>query len=791
MGAGSLSPYSGLSPAIDRYLLILDSIDPADIHNLKKIRHTAWVDAAGKTLKKTQIAKKICFEWSQVADQLIKKAWSVSRLNETRMALFALGKLGAEELNLSSDVDLLIISEQPPSPDEQARFREFNKLLSQNDEVGFVLRTDYDLRPGGRFGPTIITIGQAEDYYWNHGATWERLANVRLRPITGNAQLIQAYQDLIRRYIYRRHIDFSLLEDLKNLRTQIHDTYQTQDRNHFNLKLGIGGIRDIELFAHALLIIHGGRNPNLIHHQTDEIYNRLLQNHVYKSDDLIFLRDTYWEYRQLENELQAQQDEQTHIIGFEKKEDLLPLQKKAEKVNLIVSDLLGAPSKKEKSFLNLDEFSFSNHSKNEVWPKLLSLSALSTRSEFDESMRKDFLSQFLHQLAKDGIDKDLGLALLYDFLKATRAKASFYSLFVNEPKITRDLARLFSISPYLGQILASRPELIDSFLFGQHMSPKKLDLEETLLFSAEKKWLNEVFAALALLDQKDIAVVTEQLSSCADEIVSLLVNELVQEHGSQPVYVLALGKWGGREIGLRSDLDFIFVTESDSGAAEQKVARRLLSIISTAQKGGMIYQVDLRLRPSGKAGPILVRYDQLLSYLKTSAAAWERQSYLKSRFINCTHLNRSEILNALFDRPLTESDREELFKIRAQLIKGPTSTIDLKYNPGGLIDIEFASQIKCLEMQKTPDDNSSIFEILRFCKSNDLLKNYSELRRYEQLLSLMSGAPLHLFEESSDSAQRLARYLKTTEVGLAEQLRTILQRSTELVKSLDPIFTSR
>jgi glutamate-ammonia-ligase adenylyltransferase len=805
MGTSSLSPKpslnfadlspetlqrsSQLSPAIDRYLKILKNKPETFEDELRCERHKSWITAAAATLTQSHSTRDICDYWSLRADEILKKAWQHSGLNQEPLALFALGKLGSLELNLSSDVDLLIISETLPTPEMYKKFREFNRVLTQNTEFGFALRTDFDLRPGGRFSSTIISLGQAEDYYWTQGATWERLANIRLRPIIGNAKVSNAYLELLKRYIYRRHIDYSLLEDLKSIRTQIHFHYGAKQLDFFNIKLGIGGIRDIELFAHALLVLHGGRRPDLIHVRTDEIYQGLINAKVYDEFALKKLMAYYWQFRALENEVQAANDEQDHIIQFAQKPIQKTLLTQTSEVNTIVSDLLGTPKEQDLSEQDMSALGFSTRAQNEIWPQLLSLSAQSSRSEYDESMRKEFLFQFVHFLSRDGVDKDLGLSLLIDFLKATRAKASFYSLFVNEPRIIRDLARLFSISPYLGQVLASRPELVDSFLFGlQPTAPKSID--RLLEYCAEKKLLCEIFAAIALLDQQPVEVVGKNLSTNADEIINLLLNYLIQENDSAPLEILALGKWGGEELGLRSDLDFIFVTDSEIGPSEQKVARKMVSLLTAAQKGGMIYQIDLRLRPSGKAGPMLVSKSKLLDYLKTEAAAWERQSYLRSRIIGAQKNWTHEIHQACVSKDLSEDDLKEFNRIREQLTQYQSGGLDLKQSVGGLIDIEFTAQIYCLK-NKQLGRNTTTLSMLEVLKSPRLMKNYSYIRGVEQMLSLVSGTTLHHWKTGTHESLRLAQLLKTDEESLDQKIIKVMNESAGLVKDLDPIFAAR
>lgn len=795
-----------ISPAIQRYrhLLTLKAENPRDKIRLE--RHKSWVECAAATLLKSASARDVCEEWSEVADRLLETAWKTSRLDQFDIALFALGKLGSQELNLSSDVDLLLLSKNTPDQELLQKVREFTQFLSSVTDFGLALRVDYDLRPGGRFGPTVSSLSQAEDYYWTQGATWERLALVRLRYICGSPDVRAQFEETVRKFSFRRHIDFSLLEDMKTLRSQIHALHTTQ-MSSMNLKLGAGGIRDIELFAHSLLILHGGRRPDLITHRTDDLYDRLIQAAVFDVKQLGELKILYWKYRQIENEVQAVNDEQTHIIYFDKENEPLKIElaREAKLVDSIVSDLLGPTREVRATLRDLSEqkewlqtLGFSDRIQNQIWPEILSLTAQSTRSEFDEQMRREFLFMFVENLAQTGIDRDLGIQILFDFLKATRAKASLYSLFVNSPRVIKDLSRLFSVSPYLGQILTSRPELIDSFLYGTLPAPPK-ETEALLEFLTEKKLLGEIYASLEMFDQPTSETTGRHLSQIADETVALLMEHLCEEYDSKPITILALGKWGGCELGLRSDLDFIFICDELPGPNEQKVAKRFISRLTEPHKGGMIYQIDLRLRPSGKAGPILVSQAQLLDYLKTTAAAWERQSYLRARLTTGDKSFTQDIHDACLSQGLTAMDREELVKIRTQLIKPSLNGIDLKYSPGGLLEIEFAAQIFCLAERLAPSSSSTsdLFWTIekKYKEHRDLTQNlmaaYRFLRQVEQFLTLVSGSSTHLFTAESETSHRLAQIMKVEEATLARRIETTLANATGWVKQLDPIFTPR
>ncbi|MEK6555792.1 MAG: glutamine-synthetase adenylyltransferase, partial [Bdellovibrionota bacterium] len=228
-------------------------------------------------------------------------------------------------------------------------------------------------------------------------------------------------------------------------------------------------------------------------------------------------------------------------------------------------------------------------------------------------------------------------------------------------------------------------------------------------------------------------------------------------------------------------------TDAEIGANEQKVARRMISLLTAAQKGGMIYQIDLRLRPSGKAGPVLVAKTKLIEYLQTEAAAWERQSYLRSRIIGAQKNWTEEIHRACLDKKLSASDLKELSHIRQQLIKYPVRGIDLKQSPGGLIDIEFTAQILCLQ-KNILSKNASTLSMLEALKNNRLIKAYSYIRGLEQLLSLVSGTTLHHWSTGTNESLRLAQLLKTDESNIDQKVTTVMTEASALVKDLDPIF---
>lgn len=765
-----------------------------------------WLRAAVATAADSKPAKEVCEAWSDNAEALILKAWSLSGCADRGYALLALGKLGARELNLSSDVDLILVRADSHDVDQKA-IRSFQSLLTEYSEFGFCLRVDLTIRPGGKSASIIPTMSEFEFHYGYHGEMWERLAYVRMRVLAGETQLVQDIQTFTRKFSYRKHLDFTLLEELKGLRSKIRsEKFETRE-NCFHLKLGPGGIRELELFVHALQVIHGGRHPDLRTYSTSDALFKIKSLKLLPGDECDELLASYWYLRTLENRLHAYEDQQNYLVDLAQGHPALPtgFQSKLNEVTLkviaIADSLFGVgisearvPETSDEQQAWLAELGFSKHSQLETWPELLAATALSRRSERDEEARLSFLRGFVSTLGASGVDRDLGLSLLLDFIRGTRAKASFFTLLNRETRVRDDLARLFSISPYLGSILASRPELIDEFIFRRQADPSS-DLEILLDELAERRLLVELIAANQFLSDNDLKSLNSNLSRSADTITSTLLDRLKVEYSAPDVSILPMGKWGGCELGLKSDLDFVFITPDEPKAEDHKLARRFLARITEAHRGGSIYAVDMRLRPSGNAGPILVSEPRLKSYLEgtaddSSAAAWERQAYLRSRPSEKMSFSPAEVGSK---RGLSQQDLDELQMIHSKLFVSPREgELDLKLSDGGLADVEFTAQIALLVRREFSIDpsTSGMIQYLEGVDASwksvgaEIRERYEDLRRVEQLFQLTTHQSGSRLKVRSDEFRRLASVLKVTSEELEAQIKSNL---TALLSALDQV----
>ncbi len=792
--AADLDKVRRFSPAFIRYEHILNSSLGPSLHHR---RHRAWLECVAATVLQSTSTAQICRFWSDVADSILREAWRDAGLDDKPAALFALGKHGAQELNLSSDIDVLVVGEGEGALPIEKGLRTFQSLIQQAGDLGFCFRLDFDLRPGGKMGPLITTPSQFQDYYWSQGETWERLALVRMRAVAGAAALVHSIEEQARKFSFRKFLDFTLLDDLKALRARVHQFGFQRRAGETHIKLEVGGIRDIELFVHSLLILNGGKIPRLQTHSTSEALEQLREHKLLTVEDADVLFDNYWHFRHVENSVQAVEDRQTHSVpeSFDSS-----LGSRMQAVDQVVTGLLGKasaveaepqlPATEEAQLAWLEGLGFSQEALTSTWPRLIKSTALSHKNDRDERARQEFLFLFVQELARQP-GCDLGLGILEDFVRATRAKATFFTMLLRSPRLIQDLARLFCLSPYLGSILAARPELLDHFIL-QSDDPWVETTEQLLVQMNDRKLLTEIWAANQFLGDRDLGALNSRITAMADEICRQLLVQLKREYPAAQLEILTMGKWAGSELGVRSDLDFVFISRSTPTEEDAKVARRFISRLADPQKGGNLYEVDLRLRPSGQSGALLVQQDQLQKYWIESAQSWERQAYLRARPLDTSiELDKS----LLFKRGLTAGDLEELQRIRSKLLVPiKDDVIDLKYAPGGLLDIEFAVQIAILEKQ-VANSGCSTSEMLLALLDADakwraegakLVQHYRLLRVYEQVMQLSAAHKQKYFERGKPAFAKMASLLNLNPENAWIQLVKVLRDSRDILNQLDP-----
>ncbi|MEC9283549.1 MAG: hypothetical protein VX642_12600 [Bdellovibrionota bacterium] len=767
-----LNELQGHFPAVRSYLQLLKTNSP-NLDPVKKQRHEEWLRVVGHSYYNSKAQKPLLKRWSDFIKESLCHELS-KQLPE--LEVFALGKLGAEELNLSSDVDLILIGD--PQTTSPTQLRKWINYFEERDQFGFIMRVDLDIRPGGKSSPLVQSFDQIENYYHNHGETWERLALIRLQKIYGKDQKVdQKIEQLKKYFCFRKHIDYHVFDEFSRLRGRIHFEISKKLKNgDYNVKLSPGGIRDIELFSHCLCLIHGGRNPQIISNATDDLLKNMTVANLISIEDQEFLIEHYWRLRRLENLIQAKNDSQIHHCNL--KDSLIPLcfgsfenfHKDIERCNQIVSEFIEPKEsfnivfsdkvEEQKQFLQTHGFIGEKNWEN--WRKLMSYTVLSSRSSEREDLRKQVIGSFIKEIGMHSFDKEMSLQHLTDFFKSIRAKNSFFRFFQVHPETIQEISYLFSYSPFLSHKITQRPELIDSIIYRAQASPPE-DLESYLEFLADHKQLSQILYSTDFLKDKDLNKLFQKLSFSADFITSGLLKAVKLD---QDLRILRLGKWGGTELGLHSDLDFIFIADKeDENGVLHKKARKFLNLIQSTYRAGNLYEIDMRLRPSGKAGPMLVTEENLLDYLQNRAEAWERQAYLKASFANHSTDHIREIL---IRRSINSQEETELSEIRKKLLKTQRSRqLDIKYNPGGLVDCELQVQEYILKHKifDTGQSSEDFFETAKMHNNKwvELSQNYFLLRSLEQFLQLMKNRSSSVIssKDDFDLVGKIAKHLNS------------------------------
>ncbi len=800
-----------LSPAFQLYQQWLRRAPPENIDDhLRWQRHQLWSSACAATLLNKESAENICKEWSKNADELITRAFNMANVDNEPLAVFALGKLGARELNLSSDIDLILVRDDN-IPINKMFIRRFLQILGENTTMGFCFRVDLDLRPGGRHGPYLPTQSEFEDYYGNYCETWERLALVRLRPICGAPSIQESIIKFTHQLIYRKHLDYTLLEELQLLRQKIHDHYwfAQNQADEVNVKLVCGGIRDIELFVNSLQVIHGGRQQALRITSTDAALKKIQEFNFLPKDECKFLLETYWRLRTFENLSQAVEDQQTHIFQKQQwpqtwiQQWSKNLISDLAKVDYIVCELIGSvdsgtndlPEEYSDQVKWIKNLGYKEELVEQHWQEIWQSTSLSIKKARSEIARRQFLGQYLKAAKEIDLDLDMALIRLKDFIRVARTKATFFTLLNRQPELLKDLAWLFSASPYLGQVICARPELIDSF-FMRIQAPYEKDFDLLLEQLAEKRLLTEILAGTQFLKNLNLEALTSAMSQTADQICLVLLARLKEQWPDSNLSILALGKWGGRELGLNSDLDFIYIGSEVTNPNEAKIARRFTARLTEPHKGGCIYNIDLRLRPSGQAGLLIVSEENLLNYLSNEAAAWERQAYLRARCLNKDM--RDKIMSACSEKGLSDTELEELKDIRIRLLEKQKSSYDIKFCAGGLIDVEFTVQIALLRegLVAGPDTLSMLKKLAESNSTwqtqfENLLINYQFLRTLIQLQSFISHEPSTEIMTNKPIFDKLVKLWRSDATSLKNRLSDTLAQNIMILNQLDPCKTPR
>jgi len=692
------------------------------------------------------------------------------------LIVLAMGKMGAGELNYSSDIDLIVFYDLDAHAladgVEASSFfvrvaQGLSRLLQQRTGDGYVFRVDLRLRPDPASTPVAISTASALHYYAREGRTWERAAMIKARACAGDARAGETLLSEIAPFVWRKHLDFAALADVHDMKRQM-QTFRGQSElsvEGHNVKVGRGGIREIEFFAQTQQLIAGGRHPELRVKPTLDALNILAASNwiTFAARDELTL--AYEFLRRVEHRLQMMADEQTHTLpdsveAMERFARFLGYGDRAAFAHDLLAHLTIVQGHYGRLFegdpagdMQLPDV---DYGAGPTDPRLLDhLARLGfkkpvmvaetlqhwcageyrvLRVEATQQAFIEFIPALINGLAQ-AEEPDNAVIAFDRLLQALQRGGRLISLLSQNRELVALVALVLGAAPRLGDMLARRPQIMDGLIdprfFGAMPDQKELSLrlaatlqdansyEEFLdrlrLFGQESLFLigTRILSGTVTAPQASLAF-SDVAEGIAHTLHGLVVDQFATQHGrikGQQTAILAMGKLGSREMTASSDLDLILIYDFDSEEPDSDGARplhgsqyfarltqRLISAFRTRTNFGVLYDVDMRLRPSGGAGPLASRIDAFAEYQQHEAWTWEHMALTKARVISAPPAFRDkiervmrEVLMRPRDQGVIASDVAEMRRAIAEE-KGEADIWDLKHAAGGMVDIEFIAQ---------------------------------------------------------------------------------------------------
>jgi glutamate-ammonia-ligase adenylyltransferase len=692
------------------------------------------------------------------------------------LVVLAMGKMGAGELNYSSDIDLIVFYELDattlaegiePSPFFVKVAQGLSRLLQQRTADGYVFRVDLRLRPDPASTPVAISTAAALHYYEREGRTWERAAMIKALPCAGDLKAGDALVAEISPFVWRKHLDFAALTDVHDMKRQM-QTFRGQNEisvEGHNVKVGRGGIREIEFFAQTQQLIAGGRHPELRVRPTLEALNILAQSNWITPQARDELTLAYDFLRRVEHRLQMVADEQTHALpeemeaverfarffGYDDRasfaKDLLAHLNCVQNHygRLFEGDPTGTEKLPDVNYgAGPDDKALLEHLLNLGFkkPKMVAETVRHWMNGEYRVFRVDATRQAFREFVPDlmrGLSRaeepDDGVVAFDRFLQALQRGGRLISLLSQNKELVALVALVLGAAPRLSDMLARQPQIMDGLIdprfFGAMPDQGELSarlaatlsdansyeefLDRLRLFGQESLFLigTRILSGTVSAQQAGIAFadVAEGIAHTMDVLV---LKQFAEQHGrikDQETAIVAMGKLGSREMTASSDLDLILIYDFDHEAPDSDGARplhgsqyfarltqRLISAFTTRTNFGVLYEVDMRLRPSGRAGPLASRIDAFAEYQEHEAWTWEHMALTRARVISATPAFRSKIEAVIRDvltrRRETGIIASDVLEMRRAIAeeKGEDDIWDLKNAAGGMVDIEFIAQ---------------------------------------------------------------------------------------------------
>jgi glutamate-ammonia-ligase adenylyltransferase len=850
----------------------MDALRRLRRHELVRIawRDLAGAAALGETLR----------ELSDLADAAIRAALAFAsrslgpRYGTPRSAagvpqalvVLAMGKLGGRELNFSSDIDLVFLYPESGATDgwrpvaNEEYFTRLGqaliRLLDARTAEGFVFRVDMRLRPLGEPGPLVVSFAAFEEYLQKHGRDWERYAWVKARAVTGEAAYRGLFDEVVRPFVFRRYLDFGVYESLREMKGMIAREVARRELED-DIKLGPGGIREIEFIVQAQQLIRGGSQPALQSPSLLATLPRLAGAKLLPPAAVALLLDAYEYLRRVENRLQMAEDHQVHrlpddALGRERLAGAMgagswdafarELAARRAAVTAQFEGVVLGPGGRgtqpaaleslwsaepelarvadEVAALGMDDAEGASR-------MLLELRGSAYYRRLDEYGRRRLATLLPRMVAE--ISRTTGgrradgktvLARLLRIVESIGGRTAYLALLnENAPALGR-LARICGMGDYLARQVAAHPLLLDELLdervfeglpdreqFARELAVRlgHAGGDEERQVDALRQFRRAAMFRIAMLDltgRLPLMQVSDRLTDVAElileEALALAWSRTVAVHGEPRcreagvervarVAIAGYGKLGGMELGYGSDLDLVFLHDS-AGEAQQtagpkvadnevfflRLAQKLVHLLTVHTPAGRLYEVDVRLRPSGKGGLAFTQIGAFAEYQMKEAWTWEHQALLHSRWVagdaalgaRFEAIRREVLMQAVRRETLRVDIREMRERMRAEHAKAPAGQFDLKQDRGGIADIEFLAQYWVLRWVCERPPLAEFADTIRHLESlgsaalvdhgviDRLVDAYRRYREAAHHLSLEQHAPL--VEERRFAEQRAA-----------------------------------
>ncbi|PXF56494.1 MAG: bifunctional [glutamate--ammonia ligase]-adenylyl-L-tyrosine phosphorylase/[glutamate--ammonia-ligase] adenylyltransferase [Deltaproteobacteria bacterium] len=786
--------------------IVNNSVKEAQDHKqlgiiLRRLRTREMVRIAWRDLAMWADIKETMEDLSSLAEACLKGAlsilhpWQCRELgcpadkegNPQSLVILGMGKLGARELNFSSDIDLIFTypesghtKDSPKSVTNEEFFaRLCRKLISVIGMIttgGIVFRVDIRLRPYGENGPLVLSFDAMEEYYQSQGREWERYAMIKARPVAGGIDG-DTLLETLRPFVYRRYLDYGAFDSLREMKQLIEQETQKKGIKD-DIKLGPGGIREIEFIGQTFQLIRGGKMPELRERSILQVLELLAVHNFLSQDACRKLKDAYIFLRNTEHRLQEYADQQTHKLPFEPlsqtrlalsmgfqtwKEYIDRLRGHMDMVHYHFKGLFSREDAQDKDsakqllsgiwFGTVDKDravqilqSMGFHKTNEILNFLKGLKDSRTSLSLSSSGR-DRLDRLIPLVLKEaaGTDQpDLALKRTLDLIESIERRTCYLSLLLENPDALSHLIRLCSRGAWIATLLSKQPVLLDELLapLTLYSPPDRPSLEKDI-----KKMLSGVspgdleqqmdelrrfrqanmlrVAAADISGALSIQDVSYHLTDTAEVVIdrafAIALDHLMDRHGIPPCVsgqdgkencgfaVVAYGKLGGTEMGYSSDLDLVFLHTGkvgrmtsgpkplDSTMFYTRLGQRMIHILTVHTQAGILYEVDMRLRPSGASGVLVSSLEAFFQYQMDQAWTWEHQALVRARTI-AGDIRVYKKFDELRKKVIAKSRDTDILKssvisMRKKLINQygnkHSGKFDLKHDPGGLTDIEF------------------------------------------------------------------------------------------------------